>query len=383
MHISTSQQSLLSNKNTLNAHPNAIANTEQAGEHSTQKKSSSDSVQLSPKATAVSNSPEPPRPPANPYATNILNAINGQLSLDLADNANKEQLQSRLNAGFAGFMQGFSEAFSQLEGMSGFNPEIAGQVNETKRQVLEGLVVKGEELGLDVSEISKSLESLEAQTLASRGVDSQAFSQTVSAPAFSQLAATQSRSFAFELVTQEGDKIQILLDSMQTGEMTRDGNSRSVSYANQNSFSLSIDGDLNADELKAINELLGKVNQLSQDFYNGDLTSAFDKAMTMGFDVAQIQQFSLKLSQATEVSSSIGQKAQRAYQADLPQAEKGSPINALGHYLKQVSETYQSAQIFGINKETFVELSEFVTLSYREEAEAYKSLLNKVLPEEE
>lgn len=343
---------------------------------------SGDSVQLSPKAAAASNHLKEPKSPANPYASNILNAINGQISLDLAENATKEQLQSRLDAGFSGFMQGFSEAFEQLEGMAGFSPEIVSEVNETKRQVLEGLAVKGEELGLDVASINKALISLEAQTLDSRKAESAIAPQKINAPKFDmQVAASQSRSFAFELVTQEGDKIQILLDSMQAGEIGRDGNNRSVNYASQDNFSLSIEGDLNADELTAINQLLGKVNQLSQDFYNGDLASAFDKAMTMGFDAGQIQQFSLKLSQTTEVSSSIGQKAQRAYQAELSPSEKGSPINALVQYLKQVSETYESAQVFGINKETFVELSEFVTLSYREEASAYKNLLAEVLPE--
>lgn len=381
MHIST-HHSILSSQFTTKSFGNEHAKTP-AEPALKAKQPSSDKVELSPAATAVSDSTTPQKAPANPFATNILNAINGQLSVDLADNATKEQLQSRLEAGFSGFMQGFSEAFAQLEGMAGFSPEIASEINETKRQVLEGLAAKGEELGLDITDISKALKSLDTQTLESRKPDTAATTQTINAPVFDQhLAASQSRSFAFELVTQEGDKIQILLDSMQAGEIGRDGNSRSASYASQDNFSLSIEGDLNADELKAINQLLGNVNQLSQDFYNGDLASAFDKAMTMGFDAGHIQQFSLKLSQTTEVSSSIGQKAQRAYQSDLPQSEKGSPINALGQYLKQVSETYQSAQIFGINKETFVELSEFVTLSYREEASAYKNLLAEVLPQD-
>ena len=381
MHIST-HHTILSSQFTAKTIADEQAKTPSELPLNSQK-ATSDSVDLSPEATAVSKSPAAPKAPNNPFATNILNAINGQLSADLADNATKEQLQSRLEAGFSGFMQGFSEAFAQLEGMAGFSPEIASEINETKRQVLEGLAAKGEELGLDITDLNKALKSLETETLESRKPDTAAATPTINAPTFNQhVAASQSRSFAFELVTQEGDKIQILLDSMQAGEIGRDGNSRSVSYASQDNFSLSIEGDLNADELKAINQLLGNVNQLSQDFYNGDLASAFDKAMTMGFDAGQIQQFSLQLSQTTEVSSSIGQKAQRAYQADLPQSEKGSPINALGQYLKQVSETYQSAQVFGINKETFVELSEFVTLSYREEASAYKNLLTEVLPQD-
>lgn len=370
MHIS-SQQTFLSGKSTFKPHTAEPQQTQQST-----TKPASDSVQLSPEATAVGAATAAPKAPANPFATNILNAITGQLSADLADNATKEALQSRLEAGFSGFMQGFSEAFSQLEGMAGFSPQIASEINDTKRQVLEGLIAKGEELGLNVTDISKALDELNAEAAVSTPP-----APAISAPVLNQnLAASQSRSFAFELVTQEGDKIQILLDSMQAGKVSESSNGRSLQYASQDSFSLRIEGDLNESELGAINELLGKVNQLSQDFYNGDLQSAFDKALTMGFDTQQIQQFSLRLSQTTEVSSSIGQKAQRAYQADLPQGQQGNPLNALSHYLKQVNETYQSAQQRGINQETFIELSEFMTLNYREEASAFKAMLSEVLP---
>jgi hypothetical protein len=111
-----------------------------------------------------------------------------------------------------------------------------------------------------------------------------------------------------------------------------------ASYSSSQSFSLSIEGDLNEDELGAINDLLGKVNDLAGQFFEGNLDVAFDQAMNMGYDAEQIGSFSLNLAQA-EI-----QQVTQAYQTFEPNRASGDSgpqlladqLLPLGNFIKDL-----------------------------------------------
>jgi len=67
---------------------------------------------------------------------------------------------------------------------------------------------------------------------------------------------------------------------------------------------VSVQGQLSADELKAIGELVGKVDTLANEFFQGDLQQAFNSAAALGFDSSQIAGFALKLSQQESIRQS-------------------------------------------------------------------------------
>src|SRR5690606_25252380 len=76
---------------------------------------------------------------AEKVADNMLGFISRRLQMDVAEGATQEQLQSRLEAGLAGFKKGFAEASEQLKALSMLSPEIEQDIGKTYDLVTSGI----------------------------------------------------------------------------------------------------------------------------------------------------------------------------------------------------------------------------------------------------
>ena len=306
------------------------------------------------------------KPANNPFANNILNAINGQLAVDVADGATQEELQSRLEAGLSGFLSGFDEAFEQLSALSEFTGDIRGDVLSTKTQVLAGLAETAEQLGLDPSAIVQAQSDLEAQLSEHSQAAGEPETQVLNtaAPslgAFDAFAASQN-SFRFELETADGDKIEILVDSLKAAELHANGKGASGQVAQQNQFEFRVEGELDSDELKAINDLLNQVNSVSESFFSGNVEQAFEQALSMGFDSEEIQSFSLKLTQTSfsQVQSTYG--ADTSSPADgAARAEPSKNLVHLGNFLQELEKANILAEEMGQQLSLVTELADNIS----------------------
>lgn len=272
---------------------------------------------------------------AEKVAGNILGFIERRLQMDVAEGATQEALQARLEAGLAGFKKGFAEASEKLEALSLLSPEIKADIGKTYDLVLEGIDDLHSKFiqATEVEPQPKSTQSPEViKTATSKSpagkLDVPEFLPAAPSSylAYGNYEYGRAREFNFELTTKEGDKVIIKAASsegfaVEAGRTARGNNSTSAmnaSYSASQSFSLSVDGDLNEEELDAINHLLGQVNDLASQFFDGNLDVAFDQAMNMGYDAEQIGSFSLNLAQAE-----IRQVTQ-AYQTFEPNRASGS-----------------------------------------------------------
>ncbi len=100
--------------------------------------------------------------------------------------------------------------------------------------------------------------------------------------------------------TQEGDEVRIRFAS-RSGLVAQDGGADSGAERRVYGFAsgrieVSVEGDLNDEELAAIGALVAKVDALAKDFFAGDIQKAFTAAAHLGFDGEQIASFALKLS---------------------------------------------------------------------------------------
>ena len=103
-----------------------------------------------------------------------------------------------------------------------------------------------------------------------------------------------------DISTQEGDRVQIRFRSRE-GYVSQTssgatGGERNVYAFSSGKIEISVDGELNDEELAAIGELVNKVETLANDFFAGDVQKAFESAASLGFDASQIASFALKLS---------------------------------------------------------------------------------------
>lgn len=279
--------------------------------------SETSNVYAQPKIQSVANNSEPTL-----AASNILGFIAQRLGLDAAEGDDTEALQSRLQAGLDGFLKGYGEAREQLVALGQLNGDVLDAVDKTYKDVLTGIADLAQEYGLEnpaadlLAEIKTNEEELNVDAVA----------QTVNASNLSLSAEMlQARTFEFEVKTAEGDIVLIRALAEQSGSYTSnaDGKSISASSSTVNQFSFSVEGELNSDEITALNDLLGKVSDLSATFYSGNLEGAFEEALSLGYDDEQIASFSLNLTMSTytRVDDSYGKVAR---QGERPQPQEQS-----------------------------------------------------------
>ncbi len=272
---------------------------------------------------------------AEKVAGNILGFIERRLQLDSAEGATAEQLASRLEAGLSGFKKGFAEAQQKLEALSLLSPEVKSDIGKTYELVTQGIDSLRQRF---VEGITTQAPAAEPKPGNSDGLvlPGLAASQWNSA----QWSSASERRFEFELGTREGDKVKISLVNNQSQQVSYSnaGSQQSLAaYSGQSTqFSLAINGDLNADELAAINDLIGKVSSLAGQFYAGNLGAAWEQALALGFDEEQIDGYRLQLSQVEVQAVSLRES--------LPPADV--PVQQARDLLGQLQQQWQIASIF-------------------------------------
>ncbi len=120
---------------------------------------------------------------------------------------------------------------------------------------------------------------------------------------------------AIDLVTAEGDRVSIRFRTKEVvaGSVTQatGADGTSVTAAKSSVFArggvkIEVDGNLNADELKAIGDLLGKVDDIANKFFSGDVQAAFTAASSLGVDSDQIAAYRLNLTYSRKIAAVYG-----------------------------------------------------------------------------
>ncbi len=121
----------------------------------------------------------------------------------------------------------------------------------------------------------------------------------------SALSVRETDTAKIELVTASGAVVRIGLRANDGVDAASGGAAAygAVSAFASSRFSVSVRGSLSADELKAVNGVLGQVDKLATEFFSGDYAGAFADASTLGFDSKQIARVSLDLTQSLDVAA--------------------------------------------------------------------------------
>jgi hypothetical protein len=295
----------------------------------------------------------------------------------VADGATQEQLQTRLDAGLEGFKKGFAEAEEKLKALSMLSPEVAADIGDTYKQVMTGLDVLRAKFIEDTS--PKASEAAVApEVVRPAQINNIAIQEGL-------YEYAEARDFRFELTTQEGDKVSIRASSSLGISVSAGRDAKGLygnaSQSSASSFELSIEGDLNESELKAINQLLGRVDKLAGQFYAGNLDEVFDKALSLGYDDQQIASYSLNLSQVQIQQVAV------AYGAFAPTDEAQAPSLAnqlapVGDFIKDVFESINLAAQFFDPQDLLLDLSKKMAEKVESEntlPSAFSQFLERIL----
>lgn len=280
-------------------------------------------------------------------AGTILKFIEARLLQDVADGATAEKLQSRLQAGLEGFEKGFRQAQELLSGLEGMTGEIQAEIDQTHDLVLQGIESLRQHF-VDAS-AAEGAPSSGAEEASPVPVQPERQTSTAASSLLAREEQGGKNSFSFQLTTVDGDHVQIHASSLRASILqarlsTAGGFDVNSSGIARDDFSLFIDGELDSGELVAIHELLSAIGDLSEQFFGGDVERAFNMAMELGYDSAEISGFALRL-QHTSV-----QRMNQAYESFNDRPGSNAPLveslRPLGHYVAKLLEAYDHASAF-------------------------------------
>ncbi len=341
-------------------------------------------------ASAIEAAPEVSR---NDAANTILAFIEQRLATDVADGAEQEALQSRLAAGLEGFIKGFQEAYNQLAEMGLLEGDVKSVVEQTFNQVINGIGELAEKYGLEnpaadieayettVTEqavvadapVQAPVQAQQPQELLQPWVEE--LQQNKEAEKLETLIAptqsfydkmdeeqSESRLYSFQLRTNDGDVVNIRSYADQGERLQLSGGQSQYDADALQDFQMRVEGDLDVEELRAINDLLSQLNDVSGEFFNGNVYDAYQMALDVGFDSDEIARFSLNLSQTQyqRVEQSYGSIAQvENEQLGIQQQAPVNVVSQLGDFMKHLQELNQQAANF--DRRQLPELADFVS----------------------
>ena len=259
-------------------------------------------------------------------AKNVLSFVKGAILGAQADGADEGTLANMLEQARKGIEQGLGEAIDELKDSDLFNGDIEKGVEKSRELIFDGLDEFEESLFNPVYEQSKST-SFNAQN-------------------YYKLE----NGASYEIKTAEGDVIKLTYNSQFSSSEQLSYNKseagESLSYSSSQSssqaYSFSVEGDLNEDEVEAINELMSDLQEVSNEFFNGSLDEAFEQAKNLNLDSPQLVAMSMNLQQ-TEVRASV-----REYQTTQPGREIAKQFEPINEGLK---ESYDKAKPLNIENQ--------------------------------
>ena len=255
-------------------------------------------------------------------AKNVLSFVRDRLQSAKDDGADPEKLKSILNAAKAGVAQGFKEATDILQEQGLLTDDTKAGIGKAKEFIDIGLSPQqpdGDERNVVLFEAAQSLKQ------------------------------TRKNSFQIQVTTQDGDQVTIKFKQsekqsssayfQQKGDTTT--LSTEASSKTKTQFSFDVEGDLDQDELKSINALIGDINGVAETFFSGDSEAAFEQGLNLGFNTEEIAGFSLNLKQSTK---SVATTAYREV-SELGPGRSAPPVsNDCGRVATNLKSIFQQAE---------------------------------------
>jgi hypothetical protein len=263
-------------------------------------------------------------------AGRIIGFIEQRLHSEQAAGADTGKLQKLLDQARSGVEKGFAEARQILDGMGVLQGKVASDIDDTYQRIQDGFA---------------SLDQRFNPPAPAQG-------GTTAVAAYSERFSAQAQTFELAVTTRDGDRLRISIAqasaswSQNSIAAASNGNSRAMVASSQSgslqigAWQVSVEGELDEQERAALEKLFGQVQELSNKFYSGDLSGAFDRAMALDLDGEQLASMSLRLTQ-----TSIRQ-ATDAYSAVAEQGgQAASAVNAsLLDYAQSLLEALRSAK---------------------------------------
>ncbi len=280
-----------------------------------------------------------PLPTARETADSILGFVRSRLQSEAVQGADAERLDGLLNAAREGFERGYRQALEELEGLGMLDDALGSALEETRD------LVRG---GLD----SLDPVDLAAPTSPAPVRDMVSYQR--------QVRSVETETLQLEVRTRDGDRVRVELESLDAFRAdesfqrasSADGSvtqaAFSASRITSERFAIRIEGELDEGERAALEDLLGRVDRLAGEFFEGDAQLAFEQALSLGYDQDEIAGFSLRLTatDVRQVSETYRRISSLGDESPVPSrgaSDLARALQPLGQFLQSVRDAEEAA----------------------------------------
>jgi len=269
----------------------------------------------------------------------IWNFASSRIAKAEADGASPDELDNMRNAAKKGVVSGFGDAKDILEGLGQLSEPLEMKIDSAFGQIMDKLDDK-----------SLSLSNDDAAPALTVPNNTAAINRTIN------LYQYERETFALNLTTAQGDKIQIraLNENSSQAQDSGFGRLSATNWGSSSSqgYSLLIKGDLNEQETADLDALLAEVNDLANEFYDGDYETAFAMAKDLNIDGTTLKTMDLSMQEVQQKGASVysemagkpaslprGLEPLKAYADKLMAAQEkwASKLNSAEDFLKTMS----------------------------------------------
>jgi hypothetical protein len=107
-------------------------------------------------------------------------------------------------------------------------------------------------------------------------------------------------------------------------------------FYQQSSFSFSVKGEIDEDELKAIGQLVADANEIAEEFFNGDIETAFNQALELGFDEQELASFALQLTKVENTKVIKAYETVSRFDGDSVDSDPARAVKPVADYLDKL-----------------------------------------------
>jgi hypothetical protein len=116
-------------------------------------------------------------------------------------------------------------------------------------------------------------------------------------------------------------------------------------FYQENSFSFTVNGELDENELKAIGRLVADANELAGEFFNGNIESAFNQALELGFDEQELSSFALQLKKIENTQIIKVYENVSRFDADSVDSDPAKAVKPVAGYLNKLLNVLDGSKL--------------------------------------
>ena len=113
----------------------------------------------------------------------------------------------------------------------------------------------------------------------------------------------------------------------------------------ESSFSFSVEGELDENELKAIGQLVVDANDLAEEFFNGDIETAFNQALELGYDEQELSSFALQLTKAENTEVIKAYETVSRFDRENVENEPAKAVKPVAEYLDKLLNVLDGSRL--------------------------------------